>query len=368
MQSDLEWDGAIIAYANNGRRPEELGALFKRLYSLVNHGSEETRRQYVAVYVSLAMYDDWTLDYAQRVNRDEDEALPFFHAYETLASNYNAHKGVKEQNTDLYTLYLFHAALIKDQAYIDTLMRARPILDYMNEWPGLLKALVKRRALGDSTVKLDLVAQAYPGCLVHVLKTQLNYKDLAALLANPDPIYEGYRNEIGALLLHQCQVALGAFRDAVDSNPRQEGETEDSYYIKLSNYRPQVSGSPSMSVIALLDNYFAMMGLRRNEGPEAIPFALYINEAGILVDLFAILTPTDASVFPNLVGYLVYSPAFWVRVEENGYLTGLRKPIPATPGYFKEILRNAYAPPRRLSSSGSIRSSSGSIGSLSASY
>lgn len=368
LQADVDWDDAIISYANRGRRPEELGLLFRKLLSQVTHGTEELRMQYVAVYVSLAMYDDWTLDYAQRVNREDDLALPFFRAYETLATNYNAHKGVKEQNTDLYTLYLFHAALIRDQHYIDTLMHARPILNYMDVWPGLLKGLVKRRALGDSTVSMSGIAYAYPGALVHVLKNQLNYKDLALLLYDPHESYDGYRNEIGALLLKQCQVSISAYRDAVASNPRQEGETEDSYYIRLSNFRPQVSGSASMSVIALLDYYFGLVSSASKNGPAAIPFSLYLNEAALLVDLFAILTPTDASVFPNLIDYLVYSPSFWVRVEANGTLTEARTPSFVAPGFFKDILRSAYAPPRRLSSSGSLRASAGAVGSLTSSY
>jgi hypothetical protein len=320
------WDAIVTAYTNQEVKTESsLISTLDDLYEQLTHGDESLRRQYCAVYIVLAERDEGVLG---EVSSD----------YNDFLVGYNEGRGVKEMNRDIYTLRLFHAAYINDNEAIVVMRKNRPSGDYLDHWPGALRDLVKRRLLGDSTVKMDNVAILYPDTMIDVLLHHLNYKDLAKLLNKPE--YENFRKYFARRVTSIAENNHKAFIEHTEQYPRNEDESINSYRVRMDLWRPRIANNSALTIFVLLNHYLAL-ARERYGNQDNFPLQLYLNEAEAVFYFLSILTPTDASTVPDLVAYLVQAQGFSTPVLGGFHLT---KMISSTTGrsYFLDILIDAY--------------------------
>lgn len=264
MAADLSWDAYVLANLESSDNDRIIRELREKLTAL--QVEDVVKTEYCLAYLALA-----------RMREDVETSN---NAYSDLVLNYEKRIGIIEMNLPRYTIRLFHAVLKNDNSAIDELLTRKADLSYMNGFPGVLRDLVKRRALGDSTVKMDGVAELYAPVLIHVLKGALNYRDLGNLALSDDPRYKRYKDAI-----------YDRMRRATDSDVLVL-VTERLRHLKGHISWYQYSGA---SVILLVEYIASMQGNN---------FSLFYEDVENLVDLLSEMSTISASQVPNLLQYV----------------------------------------------------------------
>ena len=265
MASDNAWDQTILANPDISQVNSVVEMLVDQLAATPLDPA--TKRDYALAYIALARGND------QEMAENAD-------GYSSLLVSYAEKAGLREFNTGRYAVMMFHACLVRDNKTIDLLMSKKPDLGYLDSFPGVLRDLVKRRVLDDSTVKMDRVAATYPLALVKVLRSRLNYRDLARLALDSNPAYDGYRQ---AIFEDLASVASESYIDILDNRTHRT----------LGIY-PNFSSFPALSVVPLIDE---MLRLNPN-------YPLTMDKVANLASVLSAMTPSSADIVPSAISYV----------------------------------------------------------------
>lgn len=210
------WDDDVTAFQDSNKSFRDVAETL--MFSLVmTNGSDEQRRQYIMAYwfASIPGGKDnvsATLKELQ-TNYSDAEVGQYISAFNKLENDYENKVGVAANNATYFPAYSIYALLKEDDSFLRMAHAKFPGLSYFTTWPGYLIELVKRKAIGDSTVGLYGAARRYPYLLVRHLKNSINYKDIATLfldfrMSNGVSVYNGLRFEI---LRHAGEISYNLY-------------------------------------------------------------------------------------------------------------------------------------------------------------
>lgn len=210
------WDDDIAAFQDSNKYFRDVAEALMFSLSMAN-GSDEQKRQYIMTYwfaITPGGKDNISSIIKElQSNYPDSDVGPYISAFNKLESDYENKVGVASNNVTYFPSYSIYALLKEDENFLRMAHSKFPGLGYLSSWPGYLLELVKRKAIGDSTVGLYGVARRYPHLLVHHLKRTINYRDIAILfldfrVSNGVSIYNGLRYEI---LRHAGELSMNLY-------------------------------------------------------------------------------------------------------------------------------------------------------------